>query len=478
MRRISGLFYSLLFIFVLLPATARCGSPEPAAKYVFYFIGDGMGLCQIFGTELYGGLSEEETSGNLTFTSFPAKSIITTFSASSAVTDSAAAGTALACGVKTDNNMLGVDPKGRRLTSIADLAKSCGYATGAVSNVAVNHATPGAFYAHQENRQHYEAISRDLLAADMDFIGGATFLISENAEHDAEWWMKECRKAGIRVCRTAGEVGRTASGRIVMLSDNLRRASLKYAIDRTDEDMTLSDFTAAATDYLDRIAEKGFFLMIEGGKIDYACHDNDAAALFQEVSDLDRSVKIALEFYRQHPDETLIVVTADHETGGMALGTGRYKLNLETLASQTASEETLTAEMQRMRAETDNRVSWEAIRELLTDKLGFWEKVPMNQEQNRNLQTLYEETFCKESEMVIGLYSRNERLAASAVNLLNRKAMIGWSSRSHSGAPVPLFALGAGAELLGECCDNTDVPKAIAQAMGLCNDPEESENEL
>ena len=385
-------------------------------------------------------LSEDDRDEKLAFTSFPVKSIITTHSASSLVTDSAAAGTALACGAKTNNDMLGVDPEGAELISLADLAKHEGYATGVVSNVAVNHATPGAFYAH---------------------------LVSKNAEQGAEWWKRACRKAGIHVCHTADEVRRTESGRIVMLSDDLQRPSLRYAIDRTDSDMELSDLTTAAIDFLDRNAKKGFFLMIEGGKIDYACHDNDAATLFQEVADFNRSVKIALEFYRQHPDETLIVVTADHETGGMALGTGHYKLNLGILANQIASEESLTAEMQRLRTETGNRVSWDAIQDLLTKKLSFWNEVPMNQEQYRNLQTLYENTFCKESEMVVGLYSRNERLAASAVHLLNRKAMIGWSSRSHSGAPVPLFALGAGAEHMGTCRDNTDVPKAIAQAMGL-----------
>ena len=451
----------------LLSDAGHCSSSAPAAKYVFYFIGDGMGICQVFGTELFMNLSEDDRDEKLAFTSFPVKSIITTHSASSLVTDSAAAGTALACGAKTNNDMLGVDPEGAELISLADLAKHEGYATGVVSNVAVNHATPGAFYAHQSDRLDYEAISRDLLDANMDFIGGATFLVSKNAEQGAEWWKRACRKAGIHVCHTADEVRRTESGRIVMLSDDLQGPSLRYAIDRTDSDMELSDLTTAAIDFLDRNAKKGFFLMIEGGKIDYACHDNDAATLFQEVADFNRSVKIALEFYRQHPDETLIVVTADHETGGMALGTGHYKLNLGILANQIASEESLTAEMQRLRTETGNRVSWDAIQDLLTKKLSFWNEVPMNQEQYRNLQTLYENTFCKESEMVVGLYSRNERLAASAVHLLNRKAMIGWSSRSHSGAPVPLFALGAGAEHMGTCRDNTDVPKAIAQAMGL-----------
>lgn len=459
----------LLFIWVFVAFPGYCGKPA-SAKYVFYFIGDGMGLCQIFGTELYMESSEDERSDRLAFTSFPVKSIVTTRSASSAVTDSAAAGTALACGVKTDNNMLGVDSNGARLNSIADFVKSRGYATGVVTSVAVNHATPGAFYAHQSDRQHYEAISRDLLAADVDFIGGATFLTSKEAEHDAEWWADECRRGGIRVCRTAGEVGGTASGRVVMLGDDLDRPSLKYAIDRTGGEMQLSELTAAATDYLGRIAKKGFFLMVEGGKIDYACHDNDAATLFREVVDFNLSIKIALEFYRQHPDETLIVVTADHETGGMSLGTGRYALNLGVLANQHASEEVLTAEMQRLRAATGNDVSWEAIRDLLTETLGFWDGVPMNEEQLGKLQTLYEETFRKKSEMVVGLYSRNERLAAAAVNLLDRKAMIGWSSRSHSGAPVPVFVLGAGAERLGRCRDNTDIPKAIAQAMGLRGD--------
>ena len=147
----------------LLSDAGHCSSSAPAAKYVFYFIGDGMGICQVFGTELFMNLSEDDRDEKLAFTSFPVKSIITTHSASSLVTDSAAAGTALACGAKTNNDMLGVDPEGAELISLADLAKHEGYATGVVSNVAVNHATPGAFYAHQSDRLDYEAISRDLL---------------------------------------------------------------------------------------------------------------------------------------------------------------------------------------------------------------------------------------------------------------------------------------------------------------------------
>lgn len=273
------LFYLFVSVLAVFPDAGHCSSSAPAAKYVFYFIGDGMGICQVFGTELFMNLSEDDRDEKLAFTSFPVKSIITTHSASSLVTDSAAAGTALACGAKTNNDMLGVDPEGAELISLADLAKHEGYATGVVSNVAVNHATPGAFYAHQSDRLDYEAISRDLLDANMDFIGGATFLVSKNAEQGAEWWKRACRKAGIHVCHTADEVRRTESGRIVMLSDDLQRPSLRYAIDRTDSDMELSDLTTAAIDFLDRNAKKGFFLMIEGGKIDYACHDNDAATL-------------------------------------------------------------------------------------------------------------------------------------------------------------------------------------------------------
>ena len=115
------------------------------------------------------------------------------------------------------------------------------------------------------------------------------------------------------------------------------RTSIPYAIDRQKNDLTLQDITRAAIHFLSQKDTDGFFLMVEGGKIDWACHSNDAATAFKEVIDMDNAIKVAYEFYEQHPDETLIIITADHETGGIVLGTGKYELRTDLLKYQKQS---------------------------------------------------------------------------------------------------------------------------------------------
>ena len=134
------------------------------------------------------------------------------------------------------------------------------------------------------------------------------------------------------------------------------RTAIPYAIDRTKDDLTLADITRSAINFLSKDLSKGFFLMVEGGKIDWACHSNDAATAFHEVADMDEAVKVAYEFYSQHPDETLIVVTADHETGGFVLGTGAYKLNLQVLKNQKVSESGFTRILNELRKKYNNNV--------------------------------------------------------------------------------------------------------------------------
>lgn len=119
--------------------------------------------------------------------------------------------------------------------------------------------------------------------------------------------------------------------------------------------------------------------MVEGGKIDWACHSNDAATAFHEVEDFDNAIKVAYEFYMQHPDETLIVITADHETGGIVLGTGPYELNLQVLKNQKVSEQGFTRIVNNLRMETKNQVSWESIQKALKENFGFWDTVKLNE---------------------------------------------------------------------------------------------------
>ena len=223
--------------------------------------------------------------------------------------------------------------------------KNKGCRVGISTSVSVDHATPAAFYAHQGQRSSYYNVGLDLIDANFDFYAGSDFLDPTNkkaAGSNSESLYTLVDKAGYTIARGYKDYQKKAkkSDKLILLqpataTDN---SAIPYAIDRKKGDMTLTEITRAGINFLSKDLSKGFFLMVEGGKIDWACHSNDAATVFHEVMDMDNAIKVAYEFYEQHPDETLIVVTADHETGGIVLGKGPYTLNLQALKSQKVSE--------------------------------------------------------------------------------------------------------------------------------------------
>lgn len=451
------------------------------AKYVFYFIGDGMGITQVLGTEMY----QSELKGEigvtpLLFAQFPYSAVATTFSASNSVTDSAAAGTALATGHKTRNGALGVTKDGEtQVNSVATWAKENGYRVGVSSSVSVDHATPAAFYAHQSDRGSSYAIGLDLIAANFDFYAGSDF--DDPTNHKAsrkdgktyESLYTLTQKAGYTLARGYKDYQKKAKKADKMIlfqteaASKQDRGSIPYAIDRKKGDMTLAEITRAGINFLSKDTSKGFFLMVEGGKIDWACHANDAAATFQEVLDFDEAIKVAYEFYEQHPDETLIVVTADHETGGMILGNGAYALNLQALKSQKLSEGAYTNVLNGLRKKYNNQVSWEVIQQSLKDNFGFWDTIKLSKRHEEHLKAVYDKSFGNQPvNMEKNLYQQNEPMASTAKRILNQIALISWASGSHSAGYVPVFAIGAGAELFRGQIDNTEIPGKIAEAAG------------
>lgn len=466
--------FSLLLSFLLFVSLGFAQQ----AKYVFYFIGDGMGVNQVQGTELYRGELEGKIGITpIWFTQFPYAITATTFSATNGVTDSAAAGTALASGNKTKNGTIGMKQDQQTdVNSVAVWAKNKGCRVGVTTSVSVDHATPAAFYAHDPSRGSYYKIGTDLYKAGFDFYAGSDFLdptnkedksgTSENLYSLAEKngytiargykdYLKKCKKADKMILfqtEKASEADRTA---------------IPYAIDRTKNDLTLADITRSAINFLSKDLSKGFFLMVEGGKIDWACHSNDAATVFHEVVDMDEAVKVAYEFYSQHPDETLIVVTADHETGGFVLGTGAYKLNLQVLKNQKVSENGFTRILNELRKKYNNNVSWEKVQQALKENFGFWDKVQLSKAQEERLQAKYTETFKgQEAKLEKSEYAQDEPLAAEAKRIIDEIALVGWTSGGHSAGYVPVFAIGAGAEQFQGRIDNTEIPVKIAKAAG------------
>ena len=416
-------------------------------KYIFYFIGDGMGPSHVLATELYLG----ELQGvigrpqKLLFTQFPESAFVTTFSASNGVTDSAASGTALSTGSKTSNGCIGTDADGNNLYSVALDAKNKGMAVGIATTVCINHATPSAFYAHNASRHNYNEIAQWMLEADYDFYAGGDAKCTAEQRNDL---YGRAEKQGYTIMRGYDDfVARSGNADKVMLYQKYVAEEIPYTIDRTADDLTLAQITRAGIDFLSKKSKKeGFFMMIEGGKIDYASHSDDAATMIHEVLDFNAAIAEAYEFYKKHKDETLIIVTADHETGGIVLGyTGEYKLNLKELASQKVSVDRLTAMLSAM-----GETTWGKVAECVKDNIG----VEPRGKHNAN-------------EVVEMTADLAKRIANEAIYDLDRKALISWASGNHSGTFVPLFAIGEEADRFNGVIDNTDIPLTIMDLLGV-----------
>ena len=278
-------------------------------KNIIFLIGDGMGLASA-------SMMQLENNYELTiFDSADNIALQKTYSLDNRVTDSAASGTALATGFKTNNTMLGQLPDGTNPESLMELAADKGKATGLVVTTYLQHATPGAFYAHVPSRHEYAKISEQLLVSDIDIaIGGGMAFFKERYNNH-----KKATKAI------------TESGFTLVESldaDMSGERILALLADKEIENRTgyLAKATAMAIEHLDN-NDNGFVLMVEGSLIDGMGHGNDAKGQQAEMRDFMEAIEVAVAYAREHTD-TLVVVTADHETGGLAIISGNADFNL------------------------------------------------------------------------------------------------------------------------------------------------------
>ncbi len=465
-RIIIVLAFVLAFTLASVPADAKKRrASEPEVKYVFYMIGDGMGINSVYGTRLYNRATGNGPE-NINFLQFPVRTMITTHSNTSLVTDSAAAGTALASGSKTDDYSVGVDSDKASLSSLADWAKALGYGTGVATSVGINHATPSCFYAHVPSRKMNDDIINDFIAGDLDFLAGGGIYYNEEKGPTADEYESMIKESGITVLRGDEMAAvRNVDGRLLCLAGE-KRGDLKYAIDQSDGDTGLQDFVKAGIEYLDEhYGDKGFFFMVEGGKIDYANHSNDLVGAFHEVNDFAGAVELAMEFYNAHPDETLIVVTADHDTGGLSLGAGKYRIDADRLAWQKESEDALTRRF--VETFSGKTLVYDEVKDFLSDNLGLWSHVKVNDAFEMKLAQIIETLNTSGHDSgVVNLYSVNSKPVYEGVIYLAETAGFKWSHSTHTGAPVGLFVMGPKAELFNSCLDNVDVPVKIAEIAG------------
>lgn len=396
-----------LILLAAFLASAGCArQSEKRPKYIFLFIGDGMGFSHVSTAEAWQAHITDGEIGNspLSFTQFPVLGTSTTYSASNWITDSSASGTAIATGRKTNNGYIGVAPDdSTHLESIAVKLHKTGMKVGIMTSVSIDHATPASFYAHNGSRYNYYDVGSWLPKSGFEFFGGAPFISPEGKAHDRQSIYAECRDSAYQVFNGLSEFNAKsgAAKKVILLPDRADSADhIPYALSRRQGQLRLDEILGSAIGFLDN--PDGFFIMCEGGMIDWAAHDNDALNDIYETLDLSKTVEKAVEFYRKHPDETLIIVTADHETGGMALGAGgEYNVHFDRLEGQTA---------------------W------------YWDV---------------------------------DEAQRDTISTRNAEARIGWTTGGHTGSAVPVYAIGAGSERFSGRNDNTDICNKLCDIMGV-----------
>lgn len=440
-------------------AALTAGAQSP--NYIFYFIGDGMGMGPATAAEMYNRMV---LGGEpLTMYQFPVAGMCLTYSASSPVTDSAAAGTALSTGAKTKNGMLGMGPDTVAVTSIAVDLQQMGYGIGIATSVNADDATPGAFYAHVPNRGMHYDIDLDAAASGYQFIAGAG-LKGMTANGKPTDVAERLAEAGVDLARGYEELAASTSDKVCLLNyAGTADGDIGYTIDSAQQVITLPGITAAGIDHLQRVSPERFFFMVEGGNIDHALHGNDGAAAIIEIVNFNDALALAYEFYKARPDETLIVVTADHDTGGMAIGnpTTGYYAHLEYVPYQCVSKEKFERYCRNI-LKTKMDYTWDDMRQYLADNFGFWGPVPLSEAQTQRLAEQFKATFeDRNSKDQKTLYASFNAFAADVYRLWNDVAGFGFVATSHTGNPVPVFAVGPGAERFASLNNNVEIPAVI-----------------
>jgi alkaline phosphatase len=283
---------------------------KPEVKNIILMIGDGMGVAQV-----YAAITKSTDTLNLE--KFPVIGFHKSYSADNYITDSGAGGTALATGHKTFNGAIAVDTNKEVLTTILEIAEANGLATGLVATSSITHATPASFVAHQASRNNYEAIAEDILKSGVDvFIGGGRKYFTKR--DDGKDFTIALREKGYQVVYDLDEITKTNSGKLAGLTAEEHNPSV---LDGRDDLLPLATSTALR---LLSHNQRGFFLMVEGSQIDWGGHANDLDYVIAEVLDFDKAIGKAMEFAKKD-GHTLVIVTADHETGGLTLDNGNIR---------------------------------------------------------------------------------------------------------------------------------------------------------
>jgi alkaline phosphatase len=468
MRKYNKLVLLVLFMI------ASFGYSQETAKYVFLFIGDGMGADQVYVTEMFRATQNSNKNYDpLSFSQFPVISYMTTYSANSLITDSSASATAIATGNKTDNGLVSISSNLKiNYKTIAEKAKRTGYKVGVLSSVTIDHATPACFYAHQKSRSDYYEIALQLPLSGFDYFAGGG-IKNLGSTSDESSVINRLKKYGYKYLTSEKKIKELKKGDTKIIAVNPGTYSGKeyyWEIDKRPESIPLSYFTKKGIELLDN--DKGFFMMVEGGKIDWALHSNDLLSAIYETIAFDDAIKEAIKFYNNHKDETLIIVTADHETGGLSLGNKTVKgLKLELLSNQKISVQEFQRRLQLLKEQKES-VSFETVLDLIKTNFGLGDLakgLELSKAEKKWLYDAFENEFINRKEVNPDRdyldRSSDKPLSLRVITILSEKSGITWGTEGHTAARVPVMALGVGQEYFKSSIDNTDISKIISKIM-------------
>lgn len=458
-------------------------------KYVFMFIGDGMGFAQVNAARVYLGNNKtgEVAIGNLNFTQFPVVGLATTFDSTSFCPDSASTATSISSGIKTLSAVigLGVDKK-TKPKAISELLKATGKKVGIVTTVTINHATPAAYYAHVDSRNNYYDIALQLADSGFDYFAGGSLAQPTGQNKDQPDAYTILADKGYMVTNKKEEILslNNKSGKVFAYSPRLQDSgSMPYSIDQTTGDITLNDFVKKGIEVLDN--ENGFFLMCESGKIDWSSHANDGMTTIKEVLAFEQAIQTAIDFAKKHPNDTLIIVTADHGTGGMSIGNAAtgYNTNFALLNKQKMSYTAFDSLFEKIKS-TNTNLSFSQILPIIKENFGLIDATDpdaliaenkalvLSELEYKKLYDSFTESMkapkdrskTEENKLLYGSYNP---LSVTLTHILNSKAGIGWTSYAHTGTPVPVFAIGNGSNAFNGSYDNTDIFKKLTELYNL-----------
>ena len=493
---------ALLLAACMLVSMACCAVAEQtvtAPKYVFLFIGDGMSYPQIQSTADYLGAQDDEDyfmaqpslddnqgaildgPQYLNFMNFPVAGSAVTYDSNSFAPDSASTATSIATGYKTYSGSINVseDASVKYETIAEKVHAQLGMKVGVISSVNLNHATPAAFYAHQASRNDYYEIGEELIASGFEYFAGGGLKKVTGNDKDKPNLYDLAKEAGYKVTFTQAEAEAVtaADGKVILIDEHLADSdAMAYEIDRTDDMWALADYVKKGIEVLDN--ENGFFMMCEGGKIDWACHANDAASTIHDTVALADAVQVAVDFAAQHPDETLILVTGDHETGGMTIGFAGtdYDTYLTLLNSQKISfakyDEDYTANYK------ENGTTFEDALKDIETLFGLktageeGDKLVLTPYELEQLEIAYNKSVAgtetgADAQLEYVMYGTYDPLSVTLTHILNNKSGISFTSYSHTGLPVAVLADGVNAEVFDGYYDNTEIYDKLAAMLSV-----------